>query len=84
MPSPLEVVSGLRLGNYLMLFQGHCYRCWPCLNPTPTKTSQSQKSGVLEFRLQLQVYPPLHVILWAVLPVCFFLGRPGEPQPRPL
>ena len=32
----------------------------------------------------LQDYPSLYASPQAILPVCFFLGRPGDPHPRPL
>lgn len=84
-PRPQEVGaqpprSGLRLkvGELSDVVSGALLSMLAMPNP-PKDKSDSEVPEVT-----LQEYPSLHVISGAVIPVCFFLGRPGEPQPRPL
>lgn len=84
-PRPQEVGaqpprSGLRLkvGELSDVVSGALLSMLAMPNPAKDKPI----SEVLEGRPQ--ECPPLCVIPRAVIPVCFFLGRPGEPQPLPL
>lgn len=84
-PRPQEVGaqpprSGLRLkvGELSDVVSGALLSMLAMPNPPKDKSI----SEVLEVRPQ--EYPSFYVIPRAVIPVCFFLGRPGDPQPRPL
>lgn len=84
-PLPQEVGaqpprSGLRLkvGELSDVVSGALLSMLAMPNP------QKDKSVSEVPEVKLQEYPSHHVIPWAAIPVCFFLGRPGEPQPRPL
>lgn len=89
-PRPQEVGaqpprSGLRLkvGELSDVVSGALLSMLAMPNPPPQdKTVSEVRSSRIQTPTFRNILPSMSSR--GLLPVCFFLGRPGEPQPRPL